>query len=100
MIGIIAETLSLCSCDIHYLASEALFLGKDAEEAKVVDDEVQVLGLVEIIHLQETGHISGTFISRAGRSRRFPGFPKILTVALSKSTYQIGRSRVQLPVGA
>ena len=39
-------------------------------------------------------------MARDGKVRTFPGFERILTVALSKRTYQIGRSRVQVPVGA
>ena len=39
-------------------------------------------------------------IAREGKVGRFPGFPRISTVALAKSTYQIERSRVQVPVDA
>ena len=39
-------------------------------------------------------------ISRLGNSRTFQGKFEILIVALSKSTFQSQRSRVQVPVGA
>ena len=40
------------------------------------------------------------FMSRLGNSRTFQGKFEILIVALSKSTNQSQRSRVQVPLGA
>ena len=37
-------------------------------------------------------------IARDGKVRTSPGIQRILTVALPKRAYQIGRSRVQVPV--